>query len=214
VCHWQRYITRWNNGHNDLTMKYYLAKFLRFVPQIAGVEHISAVDNFNIIKVSTDEALTELQSHPDNIPLLEIAEIEATEAYKFYGETRGYRKVYSDYAGLEPDEDELAKGQRKTKVYLSDDLKPHVVSIMKKAFKFHIAQEMCDRKLLDHKCYDKSLHDSLLAQADGFTTIEQIVDARESLLGIEMCKDRAVKLGRWDQEKDNRIDRVNFGIQF
>lgn len=195
-------------------MKYFLAKFLRYVPQIDGVEHISAIDNFNIIKVSTDEALAELQSHPDEIPLVEITEIEATEAFKFYGETRGYRKVYSDYAGLEPDADELAKGQRKTKVYLADNLKPHVISLMKKAFKFHIDEEMEHRKCHDHECYDKTQHDNLLAQADAFTTIDQIVDARESLLGIEMCKDRAAKLGKWDHEKDNRIDRVNFGIQF
>lgn len=195
-------------------MKYFLAKFLRYVPQINGVESISAVDNFNIIKVSTDQALAELQSHSDEIPLVEITEIEGTEAFKFYGETRGYRKVYSDYAGLEPDADELAKGQRKTKVYLADSLKPHVISLMKKAFKFHINEEMKDRQLHDHECYDKAQHESLLAQADAFTTIDQIVDARETLLGIEMCKDRAAKLGKWDHSKDNRIDRVQFGIQF
>lgn len=197
-------------------MKYYLAKFFRYIPQINGMTVIGCVDNFNIIRIESDAAMAELRAHPDNIPVVEITEAEATVAPKYYGETRGYRKAYSDLEGLEPDADELAKGQRKTKVYMTPEVTAATISLMKKAFKFHVDDEMKDRQggKRRGKNYEKKKHDDLHARVEAFSTIDEIVDAREELLGIEMSKDRATRLGKWDAATDNRIGRVKFGIQF
>ena len=197
-------------------MKYYLAKFFRYIPTISGMKIIGGVDNFNIVSIETDAALAELKAHPDNIPMIELTEIEATQANKFYGETRGYRKAYSDLENLEPDADELAKGQRKTKVHMTSEITAATISLMKKGFRLHIDEEMKDRKAGKHKGknYEKKKHDDLHARVDAFATIDEIVDAREELLGIEMSKDRANRLGKWDNTTDNRIGRVKFGVQF
>jgi hypothetical protein len=202
-------------------MKYYLAKFFRYVPQISGMQVITGVDNFTIIKVTTDQALTELQAHPDNIPLVELTEIEATDACKFYGETRGYRKAYSDVEGLEPDADELVKGKRKTKVYITPAQEQAVISLMKKAFKLHIEEEMKDRKAgkpeltgKSRKQYDKNIHVALLEKLDTLNTIDDIVEAREQVLGIEMSKDLAVRKGLWDEQKNLRKGKMQYGVRF
>ncbi len=202
-------------------MAYYLAKFFRYIPQIDGMQVITCVDNFNIINITTAEALSALQAHPDNIPFVELTEEEATQASKFYGETRGYRKAYSDLEGLEPDAEELAKGSRKTKVYLTPQLEKAVISLMKKAFKFHVDIEMEDRKKgkLDlegkkRKDYDKSMHDELEKMSKRMNTIKEIAEAREDVLGIEMSKDLAKKLGRWDDTKDARKAKTNYGYKF
>ena len=186
-------------------MKYYLAKFFRYIPTISGMKIIGGVDNFTIISIETDAALAELKVHPDNIPTVELTEAEATVAPKYYGETRGYRKAYSDLEGLEPDADELAKGQRKTKVYMTPEITAATISLMKKAFKLHIDDEMKDRKdgKRKGKNYDKKKHDDLIKDVDKYKNIDEIVDAREELLGIEMSKDRASRLGKWDAATDN-----------
>lgn len=202
-------------------MRYYLAKFFRYIPQINGMKVLTGVDNFSVISVDSQQALSELQAHPDNIPLVELTEEEATQASKFYGETRGYRKAYSDVEGLEPDPDELEAGKRKTKVYLTPDLNKAVVSLMKKAFKFHVDIEMEDRKAgkLDlegrkRKEYDKNMHDELEKLTKRLNTIDEIVQAREEVLGIEMSKDLAKRLGHWDDEKNTRKSKVSFGLKF
>lgn len=197
-------------------MKYYLAKFFRYIPTVSGMKIIGGVDNFNIVSVETDAALAELQAHPDNIPMVELTEAEATVAPKYYGETRGYRKAYSDLEGLTPDADELAKGQRKTKVYITPEITAATISLMKKAFKLHIDEEMKGRQTGKQKgkSYDKKKHDDLIKDVDKYKDIDEIVDAREALLGIEMSKDRANRLGKWDNTTDNRIGRVKFGVQF
>ncbi len=197
-------------------MKYYLAKFFRYIPTISGMKIIGGVDNFTIISIETDAALAELKAHPDNIPTVELTEAEATVAPKYYGETRGYRKAYSDLEGLTPDADELAKGQRKTKVYMTPEITAATISLMKKAFKLHIDDEMKDRKdgKRKGKNHDKKKHDDLIKDVDKYKNIDEIVDAREELLGIEMSKDRASRLGKWDAATDNRIGRVKFGVQF
>jgi len=201
-------------------MAYYLAKFFRYIPQIDGMTHVGAVDNFNIINVSTDAALAALKAHPDNIPLVELTETEATIAWKFYGETRGYRKAYSDVEGLTPDADELAKGSRKTKVYHTPDTQAASISLMKKAFHLHIEEEMKDRRNktpnLDGSTrphYDKTKHDQLNAQADSLNTIDDICKAREEVLGIEMSRDLANRLGLCDSN-GYRAGKVKFGVQF
>lgn len=202
-------------------MAYYLAKFFRYIPVIDGMSHVTGVDNFNIINVTTDAALAALQAHPDNIPLVELTEQEATQACKYYLETRGYRSAYSDLEGLEPDPEALAKGKRKTKVPLSDDLKPVVISLLKKSFKLHIDEEMKDRRngknnLDDSKRpdYDQQKHNDLLSMVDTLNTIDDIHKARESVLGIEMTKDLASRLGLWDDTRNARKEKVKFGVQF
>jgi hypothetical protein len=202
-------------------MAYYLAKFFRYIPVIDGMSHITGVDNFNIINVTTDAALAELQAHPDDIPLIELTEEEATQACKYYMETRGYRSAYSDLEGLEPDPESLAQGKRKTKVPLSDDLKPAVISLLKKAFKMHINEEMNHRKKnkpnLDgskRPKYHQQKHDELLAMVDTLNTIDDIHKARELVIGIEMTKDLASRLGLWDDTRNTRKEKVKFGVQF
>lgn len=201
--------------------KYFLAKFYRYIPQIEGMKGITGVDNFNIVKVSTDAALAELTAHPDEIPFIELTELEATQGSKFYGETRGYRKAYSDVEGLEPDPESLAEGKRKTKVYLTPELEAATISLMKKAFHFHIDDEMACREYgepdLDgnpRPPHSPERHTELKAFVDGLTTIDEIVEARETILGIEMCKDLAKRKGLWNDERNVRIDRVKFGVQF
>lgn len=201
-------------------MKYYLAKFFRYIPQINGMTVIGCVDNFNIIRI-TDAALVELQAHPDNIPLAEISEDEAN-VRNFYGETRGFRKAYSDVEGLTPDADELAKGDRKTKVYMTDAQKASSISLMKKAMHFHVDIEMDDRKKekkeLDGKPrpkHDAKKHTDLRKDIDKLKTIDEIVQAREEMLGIEMSKDLATRLGKWDSSRNIRKDfPLKFGYKF
>ena len=130
--------------------KYFITKFYRYIPQIEGMTNITGVDNLNIIKASSDSVLEQLAAHPDQISFMEITELEATQATKFYGETRGYRKAYSDSEGLEPDADELANGKRKTKVYITPELEAATISLMKKAFHFQIDEEMACRQLGEH----------------------------------------------------------------
>jgi len=202
-------------------MAYYLAKFFRYIPVIDGMSHITGVDNFNIINVTTDAALAELMAHPDNIPLVEITEQEATQASKYYLETRGYRSAYSDVEGLEPDPESLAKGKRKTKVPLPDDLKPAVISLLKKAFKMHIDEEMKDRRNnkphLDgskRPPHDENKHRELLSSVDGLNTIDDLHKARESVLGIEMTKDLASRLNLWDDTRNARKEKIKYGVQF
>jgi hypothetical protein len=201
-------------------MKYYLAKFFRYIPQINGMNVIGGIDNFSVI-TATDAALAELRAHPDDIPVTEITEEEATSR-SFYGETRGYRRAYSDVEGLAPDPDELAKGKRKTKVYITDAQKAAVTSLMKKAMHFHLDVEMDDRKKekldLEGKKrpkYDKKKHDDLKKDIDKLKTIDEIVQAREEVLGIEMSKDLAVRLNKWDESKDRRKGfPLKFGYKF
>jgi len=201
-------------------MKYYLAKFFRYIPQINGMNVIGGIDNFSVI-TATDAAVAELRAHPDGIPLTEITEDEANSR-NFYGETRGYRKAYSDSENLPPDADELAKGKRKTKVYITDAQKASVASLMKKAMHFHVDIEMDDRKKekkeLDGKPrpkHDKKKHDDLKKDIDKLKTIDEIVQAREEILGIEMSKDLATRLNKWDNVKDRRKDfPLKFGYKF
>ena len=201
-------------------MAYYLAKFFRYIPQINGMTVLGCVDNFNVISI-TDAALPELRAHPDNIPLTEITEAEAN-ARNIYGETRGYRKAYSDLEGLQPDADELAKGSRRTKVYITDPQKEAVISLMKKAFHFHVDIEMDDRKKgkpeLDGKkrpAHAEKKHADLKKDIDKMKTIDEIVQAREKILGIEMSKDLATRLGKWDNDRNIRKDfPLKFGYKF
>ena len=201
--------------------KYFITQFYRYIPQIEGMTNITAVDNLNIIKVSSDSVLEQLAAHPDQLSFMEITELEATQATKFYGETRGYRKAYSDSEGLEPDADELANGKRKTKVYITPDLEAATISLMKKAFHFQIDEEMACRQLGEYDLHgnprpehSEERRAELKATVDALTTIDEIVEARETILGIEMCKDLAQRKGLWNDERNVRINKVIFDVQF
>ena len=54
----------------------------------------------------------------------------------------------------------------------------------------------------------------LKATVDALTTIDEIVEARETILGIEMCKDLAQRKGLWNDERNVRINKVIFDVQF
>jgi hypothetical protein len=201
--------------------KYFLAKFYRYIPTIEGMKVLGGIDNFNTVEITSDSALAQLTAHPDEIPFIELTELEVFQGVKFYGETRGYRKAYSDVEGLEPDADELEKGSRKTKVYITPEIEAATISLMKKAFNFHIDDEMACRECneLDFEgkqrpAHSEQRHIELKAIVDGLTTIEDIVEKRETILGIEMCKDLAKKKGLWDEERNTRINKVIFGLQF
>jgi hypothetical protein len=210
-------------------MNYYLTKFFRYIPNIDGMTVITGVDNFNIVSLATDTAIATLSAYeahpfegiPKTIPMVELTEVEALSAHKFYAETRGYRKAYSDLEGLEPDADELAKGGRKTKIYLTDDMTAATISLMKKAHKLHIDQEMEDRRLglpnldgTERPAYDADKHAELLTQADSLSSIDDHVEARETVLGLEMSKDLASRKGLWDDTRNARKEKVKFGYQF
>ena len=201
--------------------KYFLAKFYRYIPTIEGMKVLGGIDNFNTVEITSDSALAQLTAHPDEIPFIELTELEVFQGVKFYGETRGYRKAYSDVESLEPDADELEKGSRKTKVYLTPELEAVTISLMKKAFNFHIDDEMACREYGEpdyngnpRPPHSEERHTELKAAVDALTTIDEIVEARETILGIEMCKDLAQRKGLWDDTRNSRINKVVFGVQF
>lgn len=210
-------------------MNYYLTKFFRYIPSIEGMTVITGIDNFNIVSLATVTAVNTLsayEAHPfeginKTIPMVELTEVEALSAHKFYADTRGYRKAYSDLEGLEPDADELANSKRKTKIYLTDDMAAATISLMKKAYKLHIDQEMEDRRLglsnLDGTAkpeYNAETHTDLLTHADSLSSIDDHMEARETVLGYEMPKDLANRKGLWDNTKNARTDKIKYGYQF
>jgi len=219
-------------------MKYYLAKFFQYIPQIEGMKVITCIDNFNIVSFTTDTAYatcSATEAYPFHgvtkyITLVELTENEALSASKYYGETRGYRSAYSDIEGLTPDVESLSAGKRKTKVYIHDallnsdtpvDLTDDVISLHKKALHLHIQQEMEDRQLgllnldgSERPKYDATLHAELSAKVESLSSIDDHVLHREDLCGIEMTRDLAIRVGRWDRTTNKRISAVEFGYQF
>jgi len=221
-------------------MSYYIAKFFRYIPTIDGMRVVTSFDNFNVVEFTTDTAyaaVSSMEAFPFQgvkkyIPLVEITQYELS-ACKHYGETRPYRKAYSDVEGLPSDPDELAKGKRKTKVYLNNanfaavsadavDLTPHLVSLMKKSLKLHLEQEMEDRKLglpntdtlYPRPDYDADTHARIHTLIDSLSTIDDLHYEREMTFGIEMPKDLAVRRGHWNDTRNARLSAVKFGYQF
>lgn len=185
-------------------MKYYIARFDKEIPSIASMQILSSTDNYTVIKIQ--------EEHIDNFPFdsvswEEITEFEATIATKFYGETRPYRSAYSDVEGLEPDEDELAKGKRKTKVYFTWEIYNATVSLMKRILKKNIQDEFDKRN-------SREGEQQLLNIIDNLTTIREINYKREELLGIEMAKPQLKELFLWDDETNSRIGRHQFTLGF
>lgn len=184
-------------------MKYGITKFKRYIPTIEGMKVLASYDLYSIIEI-TEEALTQF---PSDLYFEEISELEGTICWKFYGEVRGYRKAYSDAEGLEPDADELAKGNRKTKIYMTEEISAGVIQLMKRVFKRHIIDEFNTRE-------NREDEDQLLTDIDVINNLKDMAIKREKLIGIEMPKLVAQELSLWDDENNRRKENVDYSKGF
>ena len=185
-------------------MKFCIARFEREIPAIEGMQLVVSLDHYSIFRM-TDTAWELFLK--DAVPYEEITELEATEAWKYYGDVRGYRSAYSDVEGLEPDPESLAKGKRKTKVYITPEIEAAVVLLMKRIFKKNIQDEFNIRE-------SREGEETLLNMIDGLSTIRELNYKREELLGIEMPKAQLQELFIWDDETNSRIGRHQFTLGF
>jgi hypothetical protein len=183
-------------------MKYYITHFKKEIPSIVGMKLLASLDRYTIISLS-DESLL---SYISEIKTEEITELEGTEAWKFYSSIRGFRKAYSDSEGLEPDADELEKGLRKTKIYMSDEVTESVVLLMKRIFKSRVVDEFDTRD-------SRVGEEEILNMIDSLTTIWDINIKKEDLLDIEMPINQAVELGLCD-ENNRRKENINYNYGF
>ena len=183
-------------------MRYGITRFERYVPIIEGMQVVVSYDNYSIIQI-TEESF---QHFPENLRFVELTEAEAA-AWKFYGAVRGYRSAYSDAEGLEPDADELAKGKRKTKIYMIEETTNATVSLMKKVFKCNILDVYDSRENQEYK-------EEILAFIDSLQTIKQICYQKERLLGTEMSKTQLKELYLWDDDMNSRVGRHEYTIGF
>jgi hypothetical protein len=185
-------------------MRYLIANFKKEIPAIPGMFLISSVSHYQIYKL-TEESW---DTFPFNdVDWEEITELEGVEAWKYYSEVRGYRSAYSDVEGLEPDPDELAKGKRKTKVYITPEIEKATITLMKRVFKRIVIEEFNNRESNQEQTEILSLIDSL-------ETIKEINYHKERLLGIEMPKKQLQELMLWDDETNSRIGRMYYNLGF
>ena len=187
-------------------MRYLIANFKKEIPTIEGLSLISSVGYYQIYKL-TDAAWEKFPF--DQVEWEEISELEGTEAWKYYGEVRGYRSAYSDVEGLEPDPDELAKGKRKTKVYITPEIEAATITLMKRIFKRAVIEEL-GKQGPDPSAASKQ--EDVLSLIDSLTSIKEINYHREELLGIEMPKTQLLELGLWDTATNSRIGRMDFSL--
>jgi len=185
-------------------MRYAIARFRREIPNIGGMRLVASFDMYQIFEFATDEAW---DNFPSNVPREEITEFQGTVSWRFYGEVRGYRSAYSDVEGLEPDPDELAKGKRKTKIYMTEEITNETISLMKKIFKRNIIDEFDTRS-------DRTGEQELLDFVDSLTTIKEISYHKERLFGTEMSKTQLRELYLWDDPRDSRKGRHHFLLGF
>ena len=166
-------------------MKYFIIRFYKEVPQIAGMTSIGWLDSYGIFSVT-------LEAEPNvlglNVSKEEITEDEALIGGMFYGISRDYRKAYSAVEGLEPDEE----GGSKTKVYHTDHTKAVTLSLMKKIAKRRILDEFSRRE-------NQTGKESLLTSIDAAPTIWDLNILREDLLGVEMPVYQAIEMGLADE---------------
>lgn len=184
-------------------MKYAITRFQRYIPVIDGMKVIVSLDLYSIIQI-TEEAMG---FFPADLPFEEISELEGTEAWKYYGEVRGYRSAYSDLEGLEPDADSLAKGKRKTKVYMTKEISDAVLTLMKRIAKRHIIDEFDTRESRDKE-------QDLLDTIDKAKTIKDLTLHKENLLGIEMSKAQLQELSLWDDATNSRKGKMDYRLGF
>lgn len=185
-------------------MKYYIAHFKNAIPQIEGMKIITCYDMYSIISLEDEQSLIFI---PKDVHVEEITEIEGTVAWKFYGISRDFRKAYSDIEGLEPDADELAKGSRRTKVYITPEINDATISLMKRIFRCRIIEEFDTRESRDGE-------EEILEMIDSLTTIKDLNIKREELLDIEMPRVQAIEMGLWDEQTNQRIKPVNYNYGF
>lgn len=181
-------------------MKYCIAKFEREIPVIEDMQYVVSLDHYSIFKM-TDSAWDQFPK--DSVSYEEIEELEAAEAWKYYGDIRGYRSAYSDVEGLEPDPESLAQGKRKTKVYITPEIEAAVITLMKRIFKKNVQEEFNTRESRDGEA-------AILNMIDGLTTIRELNYKREEILGIEMPKAQLQELFLWDNNTNSRIGRHHF----
>lgn len=185
-------------------MKFCIARFEREIPTIDGMQLVVSLDHYSIFRM-TDAAWDLFPK--DSVPYEEITELEATEAWKYYGEVRGYRSAYSDVEGLEPDPESLAQGKRKTKIYITSEIEAAVVLLMKRIFKKNVQDEFNTRE-------SREGEETLLNMIDGLSTIRELNYKREELLGVEMPKAQLQELFIWDNETNSRVGRHQFTLGF
>lgn len=181
-------------------MKHCIANFTKEIPTIVGMQYVVSLDHYSIFTM-TDEAWEQFPK--DSVSYEEIEELEATEAWRYYGDVRGYRSAYSDVEGLEPDADELAKGKRKTKIYITPEIEAAVITLMKRIFKKNVQDEFNTRESRDGE-------EAILNMIDGLSTIRELNYKREEVLGIEMPKAQLQELFLWDDDTNSRIGRHQF----
>lgn len=175
------------------------------MPTIDGLQIICAVEGYTIFSLTdaVDPAFL------DNVPEIELTEQEATIGRLFYGEARPYRKAYSDVEGLEPDADELAKGDRKTKVYHTAETTAWTLGLKKKIAKRLVMDEFDTRESRDGEA-------ELLAEIDNIQTIEDILWWKEEKFGIEVPWPLA-RTRNLIEETDTGPRRLNapgYGVKF
>jgi hypothetical protein len=183
-------------------MKYGITRFKRYVPVIEGMRVVVSYDHYSIIEIANEV----FEQFPKDLRFVELTESEAS-AWKFYGSVRGYRSAYSDVEGLEPDADELAKGKRKTKIYMIEETTSATVSLMKKIFKCNILDVYDSRENQEYK-------EEILSFIDSLQTIKQICYQKERLLGTEMSKIQLKELYLWDDDTNSRVGKHEYTIGF
>lgn len=184
-------------------MRYAITDFRKEIPSIPGMKMMVSLDGVQIMSF-TDVAWS---AFPEGIYREEIPELEGSEAWKFYSDVRGYRKAYSDVEGLIPDADELAKGSRKTKIYITDEINAATVSLMKKIMKYNIKKEFDKRGNRDYES-------EIMAHVDSLQTIRDINYEREKLLGTEMPKKQLQELFLWDDSTNSRKGQNQYTLGF
>ena len=185
-------------------MKYYIINFPKTVPEIPGMKQLASYDVYSVYSFTDEHGVSMI---PEGIHHVELDELEGTEAWKFYGTARGYRKAYSDHEGLEPDADELAKGKRKTKIYTTPEIDLAIVSLMKKVFIARVEDEFNKRE-------DRTREAEIIAQISALKTVSEISILKEELLGTEMPREVARELGLWDEETNSRKGQVDYSHGF
>jgi hypothetical protein len=186
-------------------LKYYAVKFERYVPSVAGLTIHGSVEHYTLISLESivDESIL------DGLPHVELTADEVNIGRLFYGTGREYRKAYSDHEGLVPDADELAKGKRKTKVYMEDSDKDATVSLMKKIARRLVIDEFDTRT-------DRTGEAALLEELVRLGSIDEINLYKEEKFGFEIPWPQARKLGLIDEsgEHPRRINPPTYGVKF
>jgi hypothetical protein len=182
--------------------QYYAVKFRKEIPTVPGVKLYSSFEGYTLISV---EDGTEYP-HLEDYSYVALTEDEVLLGMRYYGETRSYRKAYSDAEGLTPDADELANGKRKTKVYYTEADSLATVSLMKKVAARMVIDEFDTRT-------DRSTEADILAELDAMTTVDQICIFKEEKFGQEMPFPLARQFNLVS-ENEQRINPPIHGVKF